>query len=136
MTYYHEQILKISPEIYGKEYLSSQVIRAKLFIDKHFADNLNLDHIAVEAFFSKFHFIRLFKKHYGRTPHQYLKEVRIAKAKTLLRTGMNVTGVCFAVGFHSVPSFTALFKKITGSTPLKTKAILDKHICKSFLIFA
>lgn len=117
MTYYHEQIIKISSAIYSKDYLCKQVIQAKLFIDKHFADSLNLDDIAGEAFFSKFHFIRLFKKNYGRTPYQYLKEVRIARAKKLLRSGMNVTEVCFAVGFHSTPSFTSLFKKITGSTP-------------------
>jgi AraC-like DNA-binding protein len=39
---------------------------------------------------SKYHFIRLFKRYYGCTPHQYLKEVRVRKAKKLIQNGMTV----------------------------------------------
>jgi AraC-like DNA-binding protein len=128
MTFYQEQILKIKTEIYSKEYLCEQVIQSKLFIEKEFSRNISLDDIANEAFFSKFHFIRVFKKHYGRTPYQYLKEIRITKAKYLLQGGMTVKEVCISVGFDSITSFTGLFKRITGSTPFsfqnKKKAIL------------
>jgi AraC-like DNA-binding protein len=72
MTFYCNQIIKINKGIYPKDYLTKQVIRAKHFIDKHFADNLDLDHIAGEAFLSKFHFIRLFKSCYSGTPYQYV----------------------------------------------------------------
>jgi AraC-like DNA-binding protein len=77
MTFYQEQILKIKADIYSKEYLCEQVIQSKCFIEKEFSRNISLDDIANEAFFSKFHFIRLFKNLYGRTPYQYLKEIRI-----------------------------------------------------------
>jgi AraC-like DNA-binding protein len=117
MTFYQEQILKIKADIYSKEYLCEQVIQSKRFIEKEFSRNISLDDIANEAFFSKFHFIRLFKRHYGRTPHQYLKEIRITKAKSLLQGGMTVKETCISVGFDSITSFTGLFKKITGSTP-------------------
>jgi len=73
--------------------------------------------IAGEAFFSKFHFIRLFKKTYNQTPHQYLTLVRIEKAKLLLQTEVAVADVCFSVGFDSISSFTGLFKRITSTTP-------------------
>jgi AraC-like DNA-binding protein len=107
----------MTPEQFPKIYLYRRIIQAKLFIDKHFADNINLDNIAGEAFFSKFHFIRLFKNTYGKTPHQYLTSVRIDKAKQLLQTDISVRDVCFSVGFDSISSFTGLFKRITSWTP-------------------
>ena len=94
-----------------------QVVRSKKFIDDNYANNLSLDDIAGEAFISKFHFIRLFKIYYGITPHQHLKRVRVAAAKQLLQSGMPVAAVCYEVGFESVPSFTKLFKTLTGTTP-------------------
>jgi AraC-like DNA-binding protein len=117
MTYYHNQVLKISKEIYPHDYLINQVIMAKRFMDVHFESAISLDEIAGEAFYSKFHFIRLFKACYGRTPYQYLITVRISKAKELLKTGKSIQVACFSVGFESVSSFSGLFKKITGSAP-------------------
>ena len=100
-----------------KIYLYRRIVLAKLFIDRQFADNIDLDAIAGEASFSKFHFIRLFKMAYGKTPHQYLTQVRIDNAKLLLQNGQAVADVCFAVGFDGISSFTHLFKRLTRLTP-------------------
>lgn len=100
-----------------KIYLYRRIVLAKLFIDKHFDENIDLTDISGEAFFSKFHFIRLFKKAYGKTPHQYLTWVRIENAKLLLQTNATITEVCYAVGFDGVSSFTHLFKRVTKVTP-------------------
>ena len=100
-----------------KIYLYRRIVLAKLFIDEHFADNIDLDAIAGEAAFSKFHFIRLFKMAYGKTPHQYLTQVRIEKAKLLLQSETSITDVCFSVGFDGISSFTHLFKRFTQLTP-------------------
>jgi len=102
---------------YPKVYLYRRIVQAKLFMDSSYTNNIDLDNIAEEAFFSKFHFIRQFKKIYGKTPHQYLKVVRIEKAMELLRTKVSVSDVCYAVGFESVSSFSGLFKLIVGLTP-------------------
>ncbi len=104
-------------EKYPKIYLYRRIVQAKLFIDTNYANAIDLDNIANEAFFSKFHFIRLFKKIYNQTPHQYLTSVRIEKAKLLLQTEMAVADVCFSVGFDSISSFTGLFKRFTSTTP-------------------
>jgi len=104
-------------EQYPNIYLYKRIVQAKLFIDNNFAEKIDLNNIADEAYFSKFHFMRLFKKIYGKTPHQYLTFVRIENAKKLLQTDISVSHVCFAVGFDSISSFTALFKKMTGLTP-------------------
>jgi AraC-like DNA-binding protein len=107
----------VTTEQYPKVYLYRRIVQAKLFIDTNYADNINLDHIADEAYFSKFHFMRLFKKIYGKTPHQYLITVRIEKSMQLLRTNVPVTEVCYSVGFESVSSFSGLFKRIVGMMP-------------------
>ncbi len=104
-------------ENYPKIYLYKRIVQAKLFIDGNYSDNIDLDNISDEAYFSKFHFIRLFKKIYGKTPHQYLTRVRIDKAKELLQKEVSVTDTCFAVGFDSITSFTGLFKRYTKIPP-------------------
>ncbi len=100
-----------------KIYLYKRIVQAKLYIDRHYAEKIDLSNIADEATFSKYHFIRLFKSMYGKTPHQYLTQVRIHAAKILLTKNISVSEVCDSVGFDSVTSFAGLFKKITGYTP-------------------
>ena len=102
---------------YQKIYFYKRVVQAKLFIDSHYAEQIDLSNIADEAYFSKFHFIRIFRATYGRTPHDYLTRVRIDKAIELLKENKSVMEVCFCVGFNSVTSFAGLFKKIVGQSP-------------------
>ena len=118
-------------EFYPKVYLYRRIVKAKLFIDDNYANAIELDHIADEAFFSKFHFIRLFKKTYGKTPHQYLTYVRIENSKLFLKKRMPVSKVCYAVGFDSISSFTGLFKRMVGQTP---SAYLQEYIDKQLEI--
>lgn len=104
-------------KLLSKFYLYQQIVNAKLFIDSNFAENINLDTIAGEAFFSKYHFIRLFKLIYNKTPHQYLMTVRIEKAKLLLQSNNSITETCNAVGFESISSFSSLFRQVTSVSP-------------------
>ena len=116
MTFYNKEVIRIQQQLYP-EALYRQVVLSKTFIETYFANPIRLNDMAASACISKYHFIRLFKNTYGRTPHQYLTAVRIAEAKSLLRAGWPVVDVCVAVGFDSVTSFTGLYKKITGATP-------------------
>lgn len=117
-------------EQYPKIYLYKRIVQAKLFIDNHFSEKIDLNNIAGEAYFSKFHFIRLFKKIYGKTPHHYLSSVRIDKAKVLLTKKLSVSEVCFSVGFDSVTSFTGLFKKAVGRTPSAFQQLHHERLSK------
>ena len=112
---------------FPKIYLYRRVVQAKLFIDEHFADSIDLGNIADEAYFSKFHFIRLFKSIYNKTPHQYLIQVRIEKAKLLLSSDIPVTEACFAVGFSSMSSFSGLFKKLVGISPSQYQSVQQQR---------
>ncbi len=102
---------------YPKVYLYRQVVQAKLYMDNHYSEAIQLNSISNEAYFSKFHFLRLFKSMYGKTPHQYLLNLRVEKAKNFLKEGRPVTEVCTAVGFESPTSFSTLFKRIVGVSP-------------------
>lgn len=106
----------MTKEQYSKQYKYRQIVKAKLFIDKNFSQSIDLNQIAEQAHFSKFHFIRLFKNIYDITPNQYLTEVRIEKAKSLLKKNKSIDEVCMLVGFESVSTFKGLFKRETDYT--------------------
>ncbi|HKN81836.1 MAG TPA: AraC family transcriptional regulator [Pyrinomonadaceae bacterium] len=93
--------------------------RAREFIDHCYDHPLNLDTISEKACFSRYHFLRLFRQAFNKTPHQYLIERRIEKAKELLSDDeLRVTDVCFEVGFQSLGSFSSLFHKYVGHAPV------------------
>lgn len=119
MTYYQQIVQQLTRELYPNEDITARVIQAKKYIEHNYYLALSLDKMAGEAFVSKFHFIRIYRKYYGRTPYAFLKEVRLARAKTLLRAGMPIKDVCYAVGFDSIPSFTRLYKEMTGMSPAR-----------------
>jgi AraC-like DNA-binding protein len=112
---------------YPKIYLYQRVVKAKLFIDNYWSEKIDLDNISDEAYFSKFHFIRLFKSIYGKTPHQYLTKVRMERSKQLLQQGRPVSEVCFLAGYDSISSFSALFTKTAGKTPSEYLAAHKKR---------
>ena len=110
-----------------------RVIAAKIYIDENLHEPLDLEQISRQAFFSRFHFHRLFTHIYRKTPHQYLTRARLDAAKALLeKEGLSITDVCNCVGFESLGSFSLLFKKGTGHTPqyYRNMAFLKKRLSK------
>lgn len=117
MTFYEKEIIRINSIIYSNQGQIETVIGVKNYIDNNYENDLNLDLLSRFRFVSKYHMLRLFKKHYGLTPRQYLIDKRIQKSKEQLINGMSVTETCFAVGFESLGSFSTLFKTKTGKSP-------------------
>ena len=119
-----------------------RLCRARVLIDECCHLPLDLERISREACLSRYHFLRLFRQAFNRTPHQYLTERRIHKAKELLAAAtLSVTDVCFEVGFESLGSFSSLFRKHVGCTPIAYRArMLDlkrfpkKQIPRCFLV--
>jgi AraC-like DNA-binding protein len=92
--------------------------QARDLMDRHFAEPLDLDRLAAESGFSKFHFARSFKDAYGETPTQYLTRRRVERAKDLLRhANLSVTEICMLVGFSSLGSFSSRFAALVGMSP-------------------
>ena len=108
-----KKIVTPSSDVYER------LCRARNFIDVCYDLPLNLDEISSKACFSRYHFLRLFRQAFAKTPHQYLVERRIERAKELLRgKQLSVTDVCFEVGFQSLGSFSSLFHKTVGHPPI------------------
>ena len=108
-----KKIVPPSSDVYER------LCRARNFIDVCYDLPLNLDEISSKACFSRYHFLRLFRQAFAKTPHQYLVERRIERAKELLRgKQLSVTDVCFEVGFQSLGSFSSLFHKTVGHPPI------------------
>ena len=91
---------------------------AKDLMDRAYAEPLDLDALAREAGYSRFHFVRSFRDTYGLTPRLYLSARRVERACELLRSAnLTVTEICYLVGFSSLGSFSARFKGEVGLSP-------------------
>ena len=94
------------------------VWQSRQYIDGAYAAPLELPDIAEQIGFSHYHFLRLFQRNFEITPHQYLTQRRLERARDLLiSSDLSVTEVCFAVGFQSLGSFSSLFQRSTGHAP-------------------
>ncbi|MDE6874135.1 MAG: AraC family transcriptional regulator [Lachnospiraceae bacterium] len=88
------------------------------YISEHFADDLSVELLAARAGLSPYHFIRVFRRETGFTPHQYLMNTRIAAAKYLLKNStLSTKSICFKTGFSCESVFCSAFKKHQGITP-------------------
>lgn len=88
------------------------------YISENYANEIRLDELANVAGMSSFHFAREFKRTTGTTPHQYLINVRVERAKTLLsQNELPLTEVGLRAGFSHQSHFTRLFRRLTGTTP-------------------
>jgi AraC family transcriptional regulator len=92
--------------------------RAIEFMHDNYGRELSLEEIASAAYLSEYHFARLFKQITGATPHVYLANLRIERARRLLaETRLAISEVAAEVGYQSQSHFTKVFKSVTGLTP-------------------
>jgi AraC-like DNA-binding protein len=92
--------------------------RAISYIEQNLPNSLYLDDIARQACLSKYHFCRLFKKHVGTTPIQFMLNKRINRAKLLLgHPDFTISSVAIRTGFSDLSEFNKQFRKATGVTP-------------------
>ncbi len=79
---------------------------------------LDLAALAATAGLSKYHFLRVFRRAVGMTPHQYLTATRLRRAAARLSdTSENVTTIAFDSGFGDLSTFNARFRAAFGVTP-------------------
>jgi AraC family transcriptional regulator len=99
-----------------------QVSATKEWMEAHYHSNIDLEKMAGIACMNSQHFLRMFRQVYRITPHQYLKELRLKKAKDLLAsTPLPIGEICRSVGFESVFSFSLLFKSRFGFPPTQAR---------------
>ncbi|QXO16044.1 AraC family transcriptional regulator [Vibrio ostreae] len=93
------------------------LLRAKEYILCNLSQKMTVDEICQAANMSKYHFIREFNQQFGMTPHQYVLNCRINRAKQALHTGDKVSDVAVNFGFSDVSHLNRKFKKSFGITP-------------------
>ena len=87
-------------------------------IDREYAQPLDVEALARDAYMSAGHLSRQFRSAYGESPYSYLMTRRIERAMALLRRGdMSVTEVCFEVGCASLGTFSTRFTELVGVPP-------------------
>ena len=95
-----------------------RAVEAALWMDAHSAEPIDLDSAASEVSLSSFHFLRLFTKVLGVTPHQYLVRSRLRHAARLLADGTRpITDVALDVGFADLSNFVRTFHRAAGVSP-------------------
>lgn len=95
-----------------------RAVEAALWLDTNAHLSLDLESVAATAGMSPFHFLRVFGKTLGVTPHQYLVRSRLRRAARLLvEPGMSVTDVALEVGFADLSNFVRTFHRAAGVSP-------------------
>lgn len=87
------------------------------YINKEYANEINLDYLAEKFFISKFHLCREFKKLTGHTIHDYINIKKLQKVKELCNSGMNISNSCISAGFNSYSAFYRYYKKRYAEPP-------------------
>lgn len=98
--------------------LSPPVENAIFFMNSHYGDSIQIGEIADHVSLSRFYFSRLFRKETGRSPNEYLADIRINAAREMLteRT-LSIAEIAEQCGFTNTSHFTRFFREKTGQTP-------------------
>lgn len=95
-----------------------RAVDAALWIEANAQEALDLECLAKEAGLSRFHFLRLFARTLGVTPHQHLVRSRVRRAARLLASGdCSITEAAFAAGFGDLSNFVRTFHRAAGLSP-------------------
>lgn len=105
-----------------RQELYRRLCHARDYLDACLEEPLTLADAASVALLSPHHFLRLFKELYGTTPHQYLLQRRLERARhLLLETDRTVTEISVAVGFCSLGHFSSTFRQRYGTSPAQLR---------------
>ncbi len=95
-----------------------QLLQVTDYINENLTQDIKLADLAQSLGMSQFHFSRLFKQSIGTTPHQFLIQQRVERAKQLLqKRDIAIADVALQCGFNSHSHLSKWFRELTGMTP-------------------
>jgi AraC-like DNA-binding protein len=101
-----------------RAYDRRRAVEAALWIDANSHEPIDLESVAGKFGLSSFHFLRLFAKVLGVTPHQYLIRSRLRRAARLLaEDARSITEIALDVGFADLSNFVRTFHRTAGVSP-------------------
>jgi AraC-like DNA-binding protein len=88
------------------------------YVEQNYFRKISLNELSSITFLSQYYLLRLFKKHTGNTPGEYINNYRLNLGKKLLlEPELNIEQIALSVGFYTHSYFSKMFKKSTGVTP-------------------
>src|SRR3569833_2365432 len=127
---YHDEIFQKAANLNFLHYNTRvEILRrlnlAKEYLYANYSRNINLDNLADHACLSVNHMLRTFKLAYNHSPHQFLIQLRLQRAQSLLaKTEYPIYEIVNMVGFKCTSSFIRLFRTRYKTTPLKYRNVL------------
>lgn len=98
--------------------LLGRLMKGKAFMDDNYTDKISIADTAGIATMSEYYFLRLFKQIFHCSPHQYILNRRLQKARLLLKAGDEpVMNIAYSCGFADIYSFSKAFRKKFGGSP-------------------
>ena len=94
-----------------------EINKAIDYIKQHIADQISFEEICSHVNMSLCAFKHQFKSIVGKTPRNFINELKIKEAQRLLLTGMSITDTAFSLSFNTSEYFATVFKKYTLFTP-------------------
>ena len=100
-----------------------RAIEAARWLDAHAHETVDLESAARAVSLSPFHFLRIFSRALGVTPHQYLVRARLRRAARLLsEPELKITDVALDVGFADLSNFVRTFHRAAGVSPRRFRS--------------
>lgn len=117
-------VLLINRRVYrGKD----EILRAKEYMENHWLDAFDVNETAKAAGLSRTHFVRLFKKHTGMTPHDYYINYKVSKIKEKLSdSNLSIAQAFTVCGVDYNGHFARVFKERVGHTPSQYRSMANQ----------
>lgn len=108
-----------------KKEIAQRLFLATDYIYTYYDQKISLEELAQASYLSKFHFLRLFKIGFNKTPYQFINEIRVQRAQQLLvKSKLEVKDIARLTGFDSAATFSRMFYNQSGLYPTQFRARL------------
>lgn len=99
------------------------------YINDNIENDISINELSNITNISKYHFIRIFRNQFGLSPHQYILNCKINKARAGLIRGLSPTYIAHQLGFFDVSHLNRIFKRSFGLTPKQFQLqIIGKYL--------
>ena len=103
---------------YGNDKMPSVIRKVKQYIEDHVGEEISRNDLASKVYLHPDYMNRLFKEQVGTSVSDYVIQMRLAKAKVMLRTTQeSISSIAAMVGYPNTAYFTKIFKRSVGVTP-------------------